>query len=89
LLAATVAAWSDAEVIAGTEQQGSLDRFFDEARVMASLRHPNVVAVLDLDEASRRIVSWSPSARAAPIICACSRSSPTYRSPDTSSSTSG
>src|SRR6185312_477787 len=26
------------------------------ARVMASLRHPNVVAVLDLDEASRRIV---------------------------------
>ena len=42
--------------LAGTEQQGALDRFFHEARVMASLRHPNVVAVLDLDEASRRIV---------------------------------
>ncbi len=37
-------------------KQGALDRFFHEARVMASLRHPNVVAVLDLDEASRRIV---------------------------------
>ena len=42
--------------LAGTERQGALDRFFHEARVMASLRHPNVVAVLDLDEASRRIV---------------------------------
>jgi tetratricopeptide (TPR) repeat protein len=42
--------------LAGTEQQGALARFFHEARVMASLRHPNVVAVLDLDEASRRIV---------------------------------
>ncbi len=42
--------------LAGTERQGALARFFHEARVMASLRHPNVVAVLDLDEASRRIV---------------------------------
>ncbi len=42
--------------LAGGEQQVALDRFFHEARVMASLRHPNVVAVLDLDEASRRIV---------------------------------
>jgi len=42
--------------LAGTDKQGALDRFFHEARVMASLRHPNVVAVLDLDEASRRIV---------------------------------
>ena len=42
--------------LAGTEQQSALARFFHEARVMASLRHPNVVAVLDLDEASRRIV---------------------------------
>ncbi len=42
--------------LAGTERQGALDRFFHEARVMASLRHPNVVAELDLDEASRRIV---------------------------------
>jgi tetratricopeptide (TPR) repeat protein len=42
--------------LAGTERKDALDRFFHEARVMASLRHPNVVAVLDLDEASRRIV---------------------------------
>jgi tetratricopeptide (TPR) repeat protein len=42
--------------LAGIDKQGALDRFFHEARVMASLRHPNVVAVLDLDEASRRIV---------------------------------
>jgi len=42
--------------LAGTDKQNALDRFFHEARVMASLRHPNVVAVLDLDEASRRIV---------------------------------
>jgi hypothetical protein len=31
-------------------------RFFAEARLAASLRHPNIVAILDLDEASRRIV---------------------------------
>ncbi|HET9990481.1 MAG TPA: serine/threonine-protein kinase [Kofleriaceae bacterium] len=42
--------------LAGIDKQDALDRFFHEARVMASLRHPNVVAVLDLDEASRRIV---------------------------------
>ena len=42
--------------LAGTERADQLARFFHEARVMASLRHPNVVAVLDLDEASRRIV---------------------------------
>ncbi|HEY0192613.1 MAG TPA: protein kinase [Kofleriaceae bacterium] len=42
--------------LAGTERSDALARFFHEARVMASLRHPNVVAVLDLDEASRRIV---------------------------------
>ena len=42
--------------LAGTDKQNALARFFHEARVMASLRHPNVVAVLDLDEASRRIV---------------------------------
>ncbi len=42
--------------LAGTERADALARFFHEARVMASLRHPNVVAVLDLDEASRRIV---------------------------------
>ena len=42
--------------LAGVERADALARFFHEARVMASLRHPNVVAVLDLDEASRRIV---------------------------------
>src|SRR5207253_10942018 len=42
--------------LAGTERAGALARFFHEARVMASLRHPNVVAVLDIDESSRRIV---------------------------------
>jgi Ser/Thr protein kinase RdoA (MazF antagonist) len=36
--------------------QTSLAQFFHEARVMASLRHPNIVAVLDLDEPARRIV---------------------------------
>lgn len=42
--------------VAGSDSKSALARFFHEARVMASLRHPNVVAVLDLDEASRRIV---------------------------------
>jgi tetratricopeptide (TPR) repeat protein len=42
--------------LAAAERAGALARFFHEARVMASLRHPNVVAVLDLDEAARRIV---------------------------------
>jgi hypothetical protein len=42
--------------LAGAARADALSRFFHEARVMASLRHPNVVAVLDLDEASRRIV---------------------------------
>ena len=42
--------------LAGTEKADALARFFHEARVMASLRHPNVVSVLDMDEAARRIV---------------------------------
>ncbi len=42
--------------LAGTQRADALARFFHEARTMASLRHPNVVAVLDMDEASRRIV---------------------------------
>jgi tetratricopeptide (TPR) repeat protein len=42
--------------LAGAARADALARFFHEARVMASLRHPNVVAVLDMDEASRRIV---------------------------------
>ena len=31
-------------------------RFFHEARITASLRHPNILAILDLEEESRRIV---------------------------------
>jgi tRNA A-37 threonylcarbamoyl transferase component Bud32 len=42
--------------LAAAQQQEALARFFHEARVMASLRHPNVVAVLDLEEKARRIV---------------------------------
>jgi serine/threonine-protein kinase len=42
--------------LASADRKDQLARFFHEARVMASLRHPNVVAVLDLDEMSRRIV---------------------------------
>ncbi len=42
--------------LAAQQQQEALGRFFHEARVMASLRHPNVVAVLDLEEKARRIV---------------------------------
>ena len=34
----------------------AMNRFFAEARTAAGLRHPNVVAVLDLDEVHRRIV---------------------------------
>ncbi len=36
--------------------RGTLARFFAEARVAAALRHPSIVAVLDLDEEHRRIV---------------------------------
>jgi tetratricopeptide (TPR) repeat protein len=42
--------------LAGDRQAQALATFFREARVMASLRHPNIVAVLDLDETMRRIV---------------------------------
>ncbi len=42
--------------LAAATQQEPLARFFHEARVMASLRHPNLVAVLDLDEKARRLV---------------------------------
>jgi tetratricopeptide (TPR) repeat protein len=31
-------------------------RFFSEARVAAALRHPGIIAILDLDESERRIV---------------------------------
>jgi tetratricopeptide (TPR) repeat protein len=42
--------------LASAQRADALARFFEEARITASLRHPNVVAILDLDEASRRIV---------------------------------
>lgn len=42
--------------LASSQSSSALAQFFHEARVMASLRNPNIVAVLDLDEASRRIV---------------------------------
>lgn len=42
--------------LAAANQQQALKMFFDEARVAASLRHPNIVAILDLDEKARRIV---------------------------------
>jgi len=42
--------------LASASRADALARFFEEARVTASLRHPNIVAVLDLDEAARRIV---------------------------------
>jgi tetratricopeptide (TPR) repeat protein len=42
--------------LAGAGQAAAVERFFDEARLMASLRHPNVVAVLDLEERARRLV---------------------------------
>jgi hypothetical protein len=42
--------------LAAGDQAEACARFFAEARVAASLRHPNIVAILDLDEQSRRIV---------------------------------
>ena len=42
--------------LASVERAGALARFFTEARLAASLRHPNIVAILDLDEDARRIV---------------------------------
>ncbi len=42
--------------LAAATQERALQTFFDEARIAASLRHPNIVAILDLDEQARRIV---------------------------------
>jgi hypothetical protein len=42
--------------LAAAGQAEACARFFAEARVAASLRHPNIVAILDLDESTRRIV---------------------------------
>ena len=42
--------------LASAERAEACARFFAEARLAASLRHPNIVAILDLDEDARRIV---------------------------------
>jgi hypothetical protein len=42
--------------LAAATRAEALAMFFSEARVAASLRHPNIVAILDMDETSRRIV---------------------------------
>ena len=42
--------------VAAAKQKKALQAFFDEARVAASLRHPNIVGILDLDQKARRIV---------------------------------
>lgn len=42
--------------LAAQDSRAALQTFFDEARIAASLRHPNIVAILDLDENARRIV---------------------------------
>ncbi len=42
--------------LAASQRAAACRRFFDEARVAASLRHPNIIAILDLDERARRIV---------------------------------
>ncbi|RMH41429.1 MAG: serine/threonine protein kinase [Deltaproteobacteria bacterium] len=46
--------------LAAGPQSVACARFFAEARIAASLRHPNIVAILDLDEPARRIVmEWA------------------------------
>jgi len=42
--------------LAGAGSKQACAQFFSEARLAASLRHPNIVAILDVDEASRRLV---------------------------------
>jgi serine/threonine-protein kinase len=42
--------------LAAQSRQASCARFFAEARIAASLRHPNILAILDVDEDARRIV---------------------------------
>jgi tRNA A-37 threonylcarbamoyl transferase component Bud32 len=42
--------------LSAAAQAEACARFFGEARLAASLRHPNIVAILDLDEDARRIV---------------------------------
>ncbi|HUH03430.1 MAG TPA: protein kinase [Kofleriaceae bacterium] len=42
--------------LAAADRAAACARFFEEARIAASLRHPNIIAILDLDERARRIV---------------------------------
>jgi tRNA A-37 threonylcarbamoyl transferase component Bud32 len=42
--------------LAAAQRAGACGRFFAEARIAASLRHPNILAILDIDEKARRIV---------------------------------
>lgn len=42
--------------LAAASRAQACARFFEEARICASLRHPNIMAVLDMDEDARRIV---------------------------------
>jgi len=42
--------------LAAAHRAEACAQFFEEARISASLRHPNIVAVLDMDEEARRIV---------------------------------
>ena len=42
--------------LAAAQRAGACARFFAEARIAASLRHPNILAILDIDEKARRIV---------------------------------
>ena len=42
--------------LAASHRKLACTRFFQEARVAASLRHPHILAILDVDEKARRIV---------------------------------
>ncbi len=42
--------------LAAADRAQACARFFAEARTAASLRHPNIMAVLDIEESARRIV---------------------------------
>jgi hypothetical protein len=42
--------------LAAATRREAVARFFDEARTTAALRHPTIVAILDLDETQRRLV---------------------------------
>jgi serine/threonine-protein kinase len=42
--------------LATADRARACAQFFDEARICASLRHPNILAVLDMDERARRII---------------------------------